>query len=80
MGLVPILSIKVPVPIDTMLNFYSDYDGHGDGDDTCIQTLRGIDFKQQRCILPYLGCVTVLEFSCSKDEVNVVDHFTVQHY
>ena len=80
MCLVPILFIKVPVPTDTMLNFDSDFDGHGDADDTCKQTLRRIDFKQQKCILPYLGSVTVLEFSCSKDEVDVINHFTVQHH
>ena len=32
MGSQPILLVKVSVIIDTMLNFDSDFDGHGEGD------------------------------------------------
>ena len=39
MGVQPIFPIKVSVTIGTMLNFDSDFDGHGDGDITCKQTL-----------------------------------------
>ena len=39
MGVQPILPIKVSVTIGTMLNFDGDFDGHGDGDITCKQTL-----------------------------------------
>ena len=35
MGSQPILLVKVSVIIDTMLNFDSDFDGHGEGDVTC---------------------------------------------
>ena len=42
-GSVPILSIKWPVSIDTMINLDGDGDrdgdGHGDGDSTCKQAL-----------------------------------------
>ena len=34
----PVLPIKVSVTIDTMLNFYGDFDEHGDGDIKCKQT------------------------------------------
>ena len=39
MGSRPILPIKVSITIGTMLNVDSDFDGHGDGDATCKQTL-----------------------------------------
>ena len=38
MGVQPNLPIKLS--IDTMLDFDSDFDGHGDGDVSCKQTLR----------------------------------------
>ena len=39
MGSRSILPIKVSVTTDTMLNFDDDFDGHGDGDVTCKQSL-----------------------------------------
>ena len=35
----PILPMKVSITIGTMLNFYDEFDAHGDGDVTCKQTL-----------------------------------------
>ena len=35
----PIFPIKASVTIGTMLNFDSDFNGHGGGDITCKQTL-----------------------------------------
>ena len=40
MGVRPILPVKVSITIDIMLNFDDDFDGHGDGDVTCKQTLK----------------------------------------
>ena len=40
MGTEPNLSIKRSISIDTMINFDSDRDGHGDGDGTCKQALK----------------------------------------
>ena len=39
MGVQSILPMKVSITIGTMLNFYDEFDGHGDGDGTCKQTL-----------------------------------------
>ena len=39
MSVQPILPIKVSVTTETMLNFEGDFDGHGDVDITCKQTL-----------------------------------------
>ena len=38
-GVQLILPVKVSVTIGTMLNFDSDFDGHGDGDNKCKQIL-----------------------------------------
>ena len=38
-GVQPFLPMKVSITIGTMLNFYDEFDGHGDGNVTCKQTL-----------------------------------------
>ena len=42
LGVQPIFSIKVSVTINTMLNIDGDFDGHGDDDVTCKQTLKNM--------------------------------------
>ena len=51
MGVQPILPVKVPITIDTVLN--GDFDGHCDGDITCKQTSRqncAGDFQMARSL------------------------------
>ena len=41
MGVQPILPVKVSITINIMLNFDSKFNGHGDANVTCEQTLNG---------------------------------------
>ena len=40
MGVQSILPVKVSFTIETVLNFDADFDGHGEGEVTCKQTLQ----------------------------------------
>ena len=79
-GLVPILSIILPVTIDTMLNFDGDIDGHGGSEVTCKQTLSFVLTSSSKIIHQLLCCFNKTEnthvtkffyFQCTKNIIEV---------
>ena len=52
MGVQLILPVKVSITIGIRFNFDGGFDGHGDVDVTCKQTLVGGYLSQCKCTLP----------------------------
>ena len=57
MGVQPILPVKVSITINTMLNFDSDFDGHGNV--TCKQNFRN-NTQQQEKVIKLLKILLIL--------------------
>ena len=59
MGAEPILSIKRSISIDTMINFDSDGDGHGDVDGMCKQAFTWASFMAKLWEFSKTLCIPV---------------------